>query len=92
MRASWTLNDTFTTIGAAAESKARVTQIAEQKKVLRDGLKLEVAAAYAEIKSLGAQIDAATRAPPRKKACACGASCSSRARPPTSRCSTPRPR
>lgn len=61
VRVSWTLNDTFTTIGAASEAKSRVTQIAEQKKVLRDGLKLEVAAAYAEIKKSGAQIDAATR-------------------------------
>jgi len=61
VRASWTLNDTFTTLGAAAENRARVTQIAEQKKTLRDGLRLEVAAAYAEIKKSGAQIDAATR-------------------------------
>lgn len=60
-RASWTFNDTFTTIGAAAESKARVTQIAETKKQLRDGLRLEVAAAWAEIKKSGASIDAATR-------------------------------
>jgi outer membrane protein len=61
VRVSWTLNDTFTTIGAAAESKARVTQIAETKKTLRDGLKLEVAAAYNEIKKSGASIDASTR-------------------------------
>lgn len=61
VRASWTFNDTFTTIGAAAEAKARVTQIAENKKMLRDGLRLEVAAAYAEIKKSGASIDAATR-------------------------------
>ena len=61
VRASWTFNDTFTAIGASAESKARVTQIAEQKQQLRDGLKLEVAAAWAEIKKSGASIDAATR-------------------------------
>ncbi len=61
VRASWTFNDTFTTIGAAAEAKARVTQIAENKKMLRDGLRLEVAAAYAEIKKSGASIDAAGR-------------------------------
>lgn len=61
IRVSWTFNDTFSTIGAAAESKARVTQIAETKKQLRDGLRLEVAAAWAEIKKAGASIDAATR-------------------------------
>lgn len=61
VRASWTFNDTFTTIGAAAESKARVTQITEQKQVLRDGLKMEVVAAWAEIKKSAASIDAATR-------------------------------
>ena len=61
VRASWTFNDTFSTIGAAAESKARVTQIAETKKQLRDGLRLEVTAAWAEIKKSGASIDAATR-------------------------------
>lgn len=61
VRVSWTFNDTFATIGAAAETKARVTQIAETKKQLRDGLRLEVAAAWAEIKKSGASIDAATR-------------------------------
>lgn len=61
VRVSWTINDTLTTVGAAAESKARLTQIAEQKKVLRDGLRLEVTAAWAEIKKSGASIDAATR-------------------------------
>ncbi|MEZ4302336.1 MAG: TolC family protein, partial [Polyangiaceae bacterium] len=62
VRASWTFNDTFTTIGAAAESKARVTQIAETKKQVRDGLRLEVTAAWTELKKSGASIDAATRA------------------------------
>ena len=61
IRASWTFNDTLSTIGAAAESKARVTQITEQKQVLRDGLKMEVVAAWAEIKKSAASIDAATR-------------------------------
>ena len=61
VRASWTFNDTFTAIGASAEAKARVTQIAEQKQQLRDGLKMEVVAAWAEIKKAGASIDAASR-------------------------------
>jgi len=61
VRVSWTINDTLTTVGAAAETKARVTQIAENKKALRDGLRLEVTAAWAEIKKSGASIDAATR-------------------------------
>jgi outer membrane protein TolC len=61
VRVSWTINDTLTATGAVAESKSRVTQIAEQKKALRDGLRLEVAAAYAEIKKSTAQIDSAAR-------------------------------
>lgn len=61
VRVSWTFNDTFTSLGASTEAKARVTQISEQKKAVKDGLRLEVAAAYAEIKKSGASIDAATR-------------------------------
>jgi outer membrane protein TolC len=61
VRISWTINDTLTTVGAAAEAKARVSQIAAQKQSVRDGLKLEVTSAWAEIKKSGASIDAATR-------------------------------
>ncbi|MBK8254917.1 MAG: TolC family protein [Polyangiaceae bacterium] len=61
VRVSWTFNDTFQTIGAAAESKARITQIQELKKQLRDGLRLEVTAAWTEMKKSAFVIDAANR-------------------------------
>ena len=61
VRLSWTLNDTFTTIGAAAEAKARVASVTEQKGSLRDGLRMEVAAAYAEAVKAAPTIEAADR-------------------------------
>lgn len=61
LRLSWTLNDSFTAIGATAEAKARVATIAEQKGALRDGLRLEVAAAYADVQKSGMTIEAADR-------------------------------
>lgn len=61
VRLSWTINDTLTTLPAVTEAKARVEQIAAQKEALKQGLKLEVAAAFAELKRAEANIDAADR-------------------------------
>jgi outer membrane protein TolC len=61
VRLSWTLNDTFTTIGAAAEAKARTASVMEQKGSLRDGLRLEVASAYADATKAPPTIEAADR-------------------------------
>jgi outer membrane protein len=61
VRLSWTLNDTFTTIGAAAEAKARVASVNEQKGSLRDGLRIEVASAYADALKAPPTIEAADR-------------------------------
>lgn len=61
VRLSWTLNDTFTTIGAAAEAKARAASVAEQRNALRDGLRLEVASAYADVTKAPPTIEAADR-------------------------------
>jgi outer membrane protein TolC len=61
VRLSWTLNDTFTTLGAAAEAKARVASVNEQKGALRDGLRLEVSSAYADSIKAPPTIDAADR-------------------------------
>ena len=61
VRLSWTLNDTFTTFGAAAEAKARVASVTEQKGTLRDGLRLEVASAYADSIKAPPTIEAADR-------------------------------
>lgn len=61
VRLSWTINDTLTTLPAVTEAKARVEQIAAQKEALQQGLKLEVASAYAELKRAEANLDAADR-------------------------------
>jgi outer membrane protein TolC len=61
VRLSWTLNDTFTTIGAAAEAKARTASLMEQKGSLYDGLRVEVASAYADAVKAPPTIEAADR-------------------------------
>ena len=61
LRLSWTLNDTFTTIGAAAEARARTASVTAQKNTLRDGLRMEVAAAYADAIKAAPTIEAADR-------------------------------
>lgn len=60
-RLSWTINDTFTAMGATAEAKARVASLAEQKATLRDGLRLEVASAYTDVQKAVVTIEAAER-------------------------------
>jgi outer membrane protein TolC len=61
VRLSWTLNDTFTTIGAAAEVKARIASVSAQQAALRDGLRVEVASAYADALKAPAVTEAADR-------------------------------
>jgi outer membrane protein TolC len=61
VRLSWTLNDSFTARGATAEAKARVASLAEQKGILRDGLRLEVVSAYADMQKSVATIEASER-------------------------------
>ncbi len=61
VRLSWTLNDSIAAAPAVAEAKARVEQINAQKEQLLQGLKLEVSAAYAELKRAEANIDASDR-------------------------------
>jgi outer membrane protein TolC len=61
VRLSWTLNDTFTTIGAHAEAKARTASVMEQKGALYDGLRVEVASAYADALKASPTIEAADR-------------------------------
>ena len=61
VRLSWTINDTLTTFPAVTEAQSRVEQIAAQKEQLLQGLKLEVASAYTELKRAEANIDAADR-------------------------------
>ncbi|WP_437552844.1 TolC family protein [Sorangium sp. So ce327] len=61
VRATWVVNDIFTTAGASAEANARTTQIAEQKAALRDALRLEVASAYSELSKTASSIESAER-------------------------------
>lgn len=61
VRLSWTINDTFTAIGAVAEAKAKKQSLVEQKGSLRDGLRLEVASAYADSAKGPATVEAAER-------------------------------
>jgi outer membrane protein len=61
VRLSWTINDTFTALGATAEAKARVASVEEQKGALRDGLRLEVSAAFMDMQKAAVSIEAAER-------------------------------
>jgi outer membrane protein TolC len=58
---SWTLNDTFTSLGATAEANARATATSEQRMQLREALRIEVANAYFDVQKAVANIDAAER-------------------------------
>jgi outer membrane protein TolC len=61
LRATFVLNDVGTAAAQAAETRARVASVAEQRGVLRDGLRLEVASAYYELKRVVSSIAAAER-------------------------------
>jgi outer membrane protein TolC len=58
-RATWVLNDIATAAATAAESKARVATVVQQRAALRDGLRMEVAAAYFDLQKASANISAA---------------------------------
>jgi outer membrane protein len=61
VRASWVLNDIFTTAGASAEAIAQTSALAEQKAALSDGLRVEVASAYAEMSKAASSIETSER-------------------------------
>jgi outer membrane protein TolC len=56
LRLSWTVNDTLSAPSMVAEAQARVEQINAQKQQLLQGLRLEVAAAYADLKRAEANV------------------------------------
>lgn len=56
LRLSWTVNDTLSAPAMVAEAQARVEQINAQKQQLLQGLRLEVAAAYADLKRAEANV------------------------------------
>jgi len=60
-RLSWTVNETFATLGRQAEAAGAVQAIEEQNQALRDGIQLVVAAAYQELQTARSAITAAER-------------------------------
>jgi outer membrane protein TolC len=58
-RATWVLNDIATAAATAAEAKARVATVVQQRAALRDGLRMEVASAYFDLQKASASINAA---------------------------------
>ena len=65
VRLTWTVNDTFTTLGAAAEAEERVTAVDEQLRALEDGIRTGVSAAYYDLLMA---YSAAEAAEPREQA------------------------
>jgi outer membrane protein TolC len=61
LRLSWTLNETFSTIGTDAQAQARTAQITAQRDALADAVRIEVAAARAELAKAVPSIEAAER-------------------------------
>ncbi len=61
VRMTWVVNESFITSPAVDEAKARTSVVATQRTLLRDGLMLEVASAYADIKKSVSSIEAAER-------------------------------
>lgn len=61
VRLTWTVNDAVSTIPAVTEAKANTAVVVEQKAALRDGLKMEVTSAYADLKRAASSIEAADR-------------------------------
>ncbi len=61
VRLTWVINDTFTTIGAAAEADARVASVAAEKRALEDAVAVEVTRAYYDIETARAAITAAEK-------------------------------
>lgn len=61
VRLSWTVNDTLAAPAAVTEAKARAAQITALKEQLLQGLRLEVASTYGDLKRAEATIDAAER-------------------------------
>jgi outer membrane protein TolC len=61
VRLTWNVNETFITAPAVAEAKAHTSIVVEQRAQLRNGLLLEVTAAYTEMARAASNIEAASR-------------------------------
>jgi len=58
-RLSWTINDTFTTIGISRQVEASKSQVVAQRRALEDGIRVAVMAAYQAIATARSAITAA---------------------------------
>ncbi|MCA9618879.1 MAG: TolC family protein [Myxococcales bacterium] len=59
LRLTWTVNDTFQTLGAVAEAEAKTAQVGEQLKALEDGVVVAVTKSYYDIETARSAIAAA---------------------------------
>lgn len=61
VRLTWTVNDTFSTLGASSQARARTAQVSAQKQLLIDAVRLEVVQAHADVLKAAPSIEAAHR-------------------------------
>ncbi len=59
VRLSWTINDTFTTLGVVDEQESQVDAIKAQRGQLEDAIRMEVTRAYYDLKTARSAIDSA---------------------------------
>lgn len=61
VRLTWTINDTFTTIGASREAESQALSAEHQVRGLEDAIRLEVTAAYYDVQNARSAIVAADK-------------------------------
>ncbi len=61
LRLTWTVNDTFSTIGSSAQAKARTAQVDAQRDAMAEAIRLEVVQAHADVLKSTPSIEAANR-------------------------------
>ncbi len=59
LRLTWTINDTFTTIGKTREVQAQRIVVNENQRLLEDAIRISVTSAYYELETAASAIDAA---------------------------------
>jgi outer membrane protein TolC len=59
LRATWVINETFSTFGATAERRAQVLAVREQRQALEDGIRMAVASAYYDARTANSAVEAA---------------------------------
>lgn len=61
VRATWVINDTFSTIGTAKAARAQTAAATAQRRALEDAVRVEVIGARADLQKAGPSLEAATR-------------------------------